>query len=210
MGRIGLFGGTFNPIHNGHLFIAECARVYLDLEKVIFIPAYIPPHKNIEDNSIHRANMVALATYNNNFEASSVEMFRKGPSYTIDTLRHFSKKLPDCEILFIMGEDSFGELHTWKDYENVLKYKLVVVSRYTDGFYRWDLASGRNVCRIYPPNIENKDKCLEAEIIAMCSPLIKISSTQIRLFIKNNLSVRYLLPGAVIDYINQHNLYKER
>jgi len=213
--RIGLFGGTFNPIHYGHLFIVNCTKECLGLDKIIFIPSNIPPHKNIKENSIHhRANMVDIAIKDDSkFSMSKIEMFRDGKSYTIDTLEYFSNKFSDCEIFFIMGSDVFNELIMWKRYKDILQnYKLIVVSRGISEYFGWNTSQDKSVVCIYPPNLKeiNRDKCFNAYIIAICLPtMINISSTMIRKFIKENISVRYLLPDSVIDYINQHNLYRK-
>lgn len=210
--RIGLFGGTFNPIHNGHLFIAECAKTYLNLDQLMFIPTKIPPHKRLEDNSVHRANMVDIAILNTSFSMSTVELLRDGPSYTIDTLEHFSRELSDTDLFFIMGKDSFDSLLLWKHYSKIFNYKLVVVSRWDKGVHTFNTSGNRSVCEIDFQRVNNKeyiDKCCESNIITIDPPLMNISSTKIRQLIKIGLSVRYLLPDNVINYINNHNLYRE-
>ena len=118
--KIGIMGGTFDPIHNGHLFIAEQVRIKYNLDKVLFIPSGRPPHKdglNVSE-AIHRYNMVNLAIASNDYFFSSlIEIDRKGNTYTIDTLKQLKTVYLDSEIYFIVGYDTIETIHTWKDYE---------------------------------------------------------------------------------------------
>lgn len=121
--RIGIIGGTFNPIHLGHLMIAEVACESFNLEKVIFVPAKVPPHKQHDViDSRHRYAMTAAAVSDNpNFEISDVEMRREGPSYTVDTIQHFKVLYgPNIEFYFIAGTDTIRALPTWKFIEELL------------------------------------------------------------------------------------------
>lgn len=200
--RIGIIGGTFDPIHYGHLIAANWAKESLTLEKVIFMPAGTPPHKlqnNVLD-PIHRYKMVHIATKDNpSFEVSSLEINRRGPSFTIDTAKELTEKYQDedVQILFIVGADSIIELHTWKDYEELLdKYYFIAVSR--EGYEKQQfLQRIEEIHSIYGKRIYN------VEI-----PSIGISSTQLRKRVKSNKSIRYLIPAPVEQYIKENNLYK--
>jgi len=131
--RVGLFGGTFSPIHFGHLRSAEEVREAFSLDRVYFMPAARPPHKGGGDvaPAAHRLKMVELAVADNPFfSASAVEFERGGPSYSIDTIRHFLTTLQPAALSFIVGLDAFHELHTWKDYAAIPELcDLIVTSR---------------------------------------------------------------------------------
>ena len=132
--RLGVFGGTFDPIHNGHLMVAEQCRDRLSMERVLFVPARLPPHKRERPLTAphHRMAMVRLAIASNpGFEASSIELGRPGPSYSVDTLRQLRQNQPeDTEMFFIMGADSLNDLASWHNPAGLLaNCKLIVVSR---------------------------------------------------------------------------------
>lgn len=188
--KVGVFGGTFDPIHNGHLITAQAIREIRNLDKIIFIPSYIAPHKlNVNSTSAeHRLNMLKLAIEDNKyFTCSDFELVKEGVSYTIDTLKYLKKEYQDIEL--IIGYDNLLEYSSWKNPDEILELaKLVVLKR-----------SWRDK--------EEKDKYFYlAEIIN--TPLIEISATDIRERIKNNLPVNYLVPDKVIEYICRLNLYK--
>jgi len=131
--RIGIFGGTFNPIHCGHLRSAEYVREAFSLDRVYFVPAARPPHKSREEivSAEHRLRMVELAVADNPcFAASSIELERAGPSYSIDTIRYFLSTLRPAALAFIVGIDAFRELSSWKEYETIPALcDIVVTSR---------------------------------------------------------------------------------
>ncbi len=191
MKRIGFFGGTFNPIHMGHLAIAQMAQERFKLDKVIFIPSHQPPHKNIAPlaSAKDRYKMVRLATAGNEyFEVSDVETKRIGKSYTVDTLRHFREIYPaKVKFFFIIGGDSLGTLAQWKNIDEILKLAtFIVVNRpgYSD-----------------IKNIKH---------LTVTKPGIDISSSYLRERINSGTSVRYLVPEAIYHYIIKHGLYKTK
>ncbi len=198
--KYGIMGGTFDPIHVGHLVIAEEIRCKFKLDKVIFIPAGNPPHK---DNSKitsgdHRYQMTLLATISNPyFDVSSIELDRKGITYTIDTIKELKKCCKDsAEFYFITGADSLLELSTWKEVDQLLNMcKFVAATR--PGFQM--------------SKIETKVKELESKyskaIYTVSVPALQISSTDIRNRIKEGTTVKYLLPESVESYIIKHKLY---
>jgi len=193
--RIGIMGGTFDPIHFGHLAAAEAAREKYGLSVVLFIPSGIPPHK--EANSLtdgkHRYNMVRLAIRGNpHFAASRMEIDRDGVSYTIDTLREIRSFMSEKgRLYFIIGADTAALLPSWKEFEVIPELTdFLVLPR-----HGYDTGSGLPETPL-PKN---------AEILDM--PLLEISATDIRERIKNHKSVNYLLPAAVVKYIHTFGLY---
>ena len=185
--KVGIFGGSFDPIHIGHLIIAEFAREYMGLDKVIFIPVGNPSHR--EDNlvsAIDRYNMVKIAIENNsNFEVSDIEIADGKMNYTYDTLLEIKNRYENCEIFEIIGEDSADYLHKWKNYDDLLEMcKFLVFKR--EGFN-------------YNSNHRN--------IIVMDSPKVSISATFIRDRIKENKSIKYMVEEKVEKYIVEKRLY---
>jgi nicotinate-nucleotide adenylyltransferase len=187
--RIGILGGTFNPIHAGHLVLAEQTRQRLRLEKVIFVPTYFPPHKEL--NALapaqERYHMVAKALKTNPFfEVSSLELARGGVSYTIETVKKFRSIYPRASLYFIIGSDSLEELSTWKNIEKLNKIcKFVVVRR-----------PGYAPRRLFP-NMQVMDIKVK-----------NISSTDIRRRIRTGKSIRNLVPEEVRKYILKKKLYR--
>jgi len=192
--KIGLLGGTFDPIHTGHLIVAELIRDRLALKKVFFIPAKRHPFKN---NSFiagegHRLKMIHLAIDDNDqLGVSDIELKADQISYTVDTILKFKieHQVDDWDIHFLMGMDNLNQLHKWKDPEKLVKMsKIVVFSR--PGFEP-DQQAGK-----FLPYIQ---------IIPV--PLLEISSTQIRDRVKKGYTIRYLVPPKVESYIIDHKLY---
>lgn len=188
---IGLFGGTFNPPHTGHLFLADESRHELGLEKILFIPSGQPPHKSLEILAPDiRYRMMILATIANPcFEVSDWETKKETPSYTIETLRHF-RKICGNEILFLMGLDSVRDMKSWKNYDEIL--------------------SDFKVCVWKRPGVKTEEIDFEIleRVFIMSTPEIPISSSGIRRKIRENKPFRYLLPEKVYAYINAIGLYK--
>lgn len=200
--RIGLLGGTFNPIHMGHLIMAEKVCKHHHLSRVIFIPAYIPPHKYVNElaDAIHRYQMVKVAVNENNrFEVSDIEIRREGKSYTIDTvqeiLRHYGE---DCDVFLIMGADSLNELELWKDIKKLSQLcHFVVVNRpgfTTDATPRLAELIG---C----------DNILDIEKLRVKIEPVGISSTEIRKRLKDRIEINGLVPECVEAYIKEYGLY---
>ncbi|NLI65962.1 MAG: nicotinate-nucleotide adenylyltransferase [Tissierellia bacterium] len=198
--KIGIMGGTFNPIHHGHLILSEYIRIGADLDKIIFIPTGIPPHKDnqaVLDSQI-RLEMVALAIRENPyFICSDMEVVRKKLSYTIDTVNELKEIYRDDDLYMIIGTDTLLSLHTWKDYERILSMINIIVAD------RLGLDRKR-----VDKRIEELTRRYGASIISMDSPVIDISSTLIRERLKKGLSIKYLVPEVVEDYILKNNLYR--
>ena len=192
--KTGIFGGTFNPVHLGHLLNIEFVREQLNLDRVLFIPAKDPVHKKIyvKVAPLERMEMLELAVKNNSyFEVSSLEIERESASYTFYTLNELRNKYKDDEFYLIIGSDSFNELDTWKSFPEIIKtVNIAVIRRPGDPELRKDILV--NALNIIPIN----------------NPEINISSTLIRERVKLNKSIRYMVPDEVIDYINLKGLYK--
>jgi nicotinate-nucleotide adenylyltransferase len=196
--RLGILGGTFDPIHHAHLFAAQEAAWARHLDCVLVIPARQPPHKQGEPvtAAYHRLAMTRAATTQNSlFEVSTIEMDREGPSYTVDTLRRLSE--PGTELSFIVGMDSLLEISTWHDPPGIFAVAEIV-------------AVGR------PGSVNVDLRELGAEIPAskgrvhlVGMPGLDISSTDIRRRVANGQPIRYLVPDAVAEYIQEHRLYRE-
>ncbi|AFM42918.1 nicotinate/nicotinamide nucleotide adenylyltransferase [Desulfosporosinus acidiphilus SJ4] len=198
--RLGVMGGTFDPIHYGHLVAAEMARSEFKLSKVLFIPTGIPPHKDRLDISAgeFRLEMVERAIEDNPvFACSAMEIERQGPSYTVETLRLLSKIWPEHELYFITGTDALREIFSWREAEEILTM-IQFIGAARPGF---DAKDFLQYVRQEHPEIVDKIHYLEV-------PALAISSTDIRRRVKNKQPIRYLLPEAVRLYIEQKNLYR--
>ncbi len=189
--RLGVLGGTFDPIHCGHVLLAQGVREQLDLDRVLFIPAADPPHKNSEDLTAarHRWTMVEIALNGlDGLQPSPLEIDRGGTSYTVDTLRHLVQDHPGADLHLIIGADNVCDLSTWHDPDGIL-----AIARVVAGARRQAGAS-------------NDDRYSD-RIIHLDTPLFEVSSTTIRQRLRDGRPIRYLVPPAVEDYIRQHHLY---
>lgn len=186
--KVGVFGGTFDPIHLGHLRAAENAREALGLDQVWFVPAGTPPHRpQAATPGRDRFAMVALATAGHpHFVASDIELERQGPSYTVDTLREIRKRLPDAQLVLIVGSDTFAEMDTWREHEAVRALATVAVAT------RPGAAATTGVARAVP--VEGVG--------------LPIAATDVRRRAKEGRSVRYLVTDAVADFIVKRSLYR--
>lgn len=201
--RVGLYGGTFDPIHVGHLIVARAVRERLELERVILIPSARPPHKPAVTlaDAPHRLAMARLAVaHEPGLAVSDCELRRSGPSYTIDTVAEFRQSLgPDAEIVWIIGADTLGELASWHRVgELVDACRFVIAVR--PGWETRDTSSLRG-----PLSDEQIDR-LEASVIE--TPRIDVSATDVRQRIARGRSIRWLVPDSVRAYIAQHILYQ--
>lgn len=199
--KIGVLGGTFDPVHIGHVRLAEVVMARLDLSYVLFVPAG-DPYMKIDQYitpAEHRLAMVRLATSGHpNLKVSTTEIERQGPSYTVDTIAELKKNLKDeDELFFILGWDNLAELPRWREPRRLIQMcQLVAVPRVG-----------------YPiPNPKSMDEAipgLSQRVIVLGRPIINISATVIRERVAKGLSIRHLVPEAVTQYIKEHGLYKE-
>ena len=196
MVRVGIIGGTFDPIHVGHLLVAENARVSMEMEEVVFIPTGQPWMKSGRalTPAHHRMNMVRMAIASNSFfRASSMEIDRPGPTYTVDTLREMRQELDgEDDLYFILGSDSSEKFHQWKEPEEVLRLCTIVTMPRTGSQNH---------------HLSGIDQSGFGKVVFLKGPMVDISGTEIRRRVSLGLSVRYLVPDEVEHYIRRYGLY---
>ncbi len=184
--RIGIFGGSFDPIHHGHLILARAAREELGLDRVIFIPANMSPHKT-ETKPSTAQDRLAMAQRaiadEDGFAASDIELHRPPPSYTVETLRELKARHPGDDLVLLIGADNVAKFETWREPDKIREHaQIAVLDRANHEIPRGWTAVRR---------------------------LVDISSTDIRTRIQAGKSIRYLTPGSVCDYITDHGLYRQ-
>ena len=199
--KIGIMGGTFNPIHNGHLVLGQTAYEQFKLDQILFMPTKNPYYKKLNHTATleDRVNMVKLAIEANDaFAFSDLELLREGNTYTVETLKILTRENPDTEYYFIMGADSLYHFETWKDAASILKMAILLVAA------RDDVSSHAIEGQI--EYLENKYE--EGNIQCLMTPNLEISSNNIRKRCREGKSIRYLVPDQVIKYIKDHGLYE--
>ncbi len=189
--RLGVMGGTFDPIHHGHLVAASEVAQSFALDEVIFVPTGQPWQKSGVSPSEHRYLMTVIATASNpRFTVSRVDIDREGPTYTVDTLRDLREQLPDAELFFISGADAVEQIVSWKDVDQL-----------------WSLAHFIAVTR---PGHELSLSGLSGEHVSLLEvPALAISSTDCRSRVARGYPVWYLVPDGVVQYIAKHDLYTD-
>jgi nicotinate-nucleotide adenylyltransferase len=210
---MGLFGGTFNPIHMGHLRGAEEIRESFGLTEVVFIPAAIPPHKKMKGmiDASHRLEMAQLATSTNPyFSISDIELKRSGKSYSIDTIRYF-RRIHQGSLFFILGEDAFFEIETWKEFRTLFSLCHFIVMARPE-------SKAKGCFPELPEGLApffKEDRSGKAWTHASGNYLylkeitfFDISSTKVRELIDREASIRYLIPTEVEAYIQEKGLYR--
>ncbi|HEY3875601.1 MAG TPA: nicotinate-nucleotide adenylyltransferase [Candidatus Kapabacteria bacterium] len=193
MNRIGMFGGTFDPPHLAHLIAGERAAEAYELDKLLFVPANVPPHKASLPitPAEHRLAMLRLAIEGNaKFEVSDLEMKRPSPSFTIDSLDEIKSRYGVSSIFLFIGFDQLAMFHSWKDYERILSENTVVAMN-RPSF-----------------DIIKSDPLLRERVRFLAIPQLEISSTDIRSRVREGKSVRYFVPKNVSDYMEKHRLYQ--
>ena len=200
--KIGIFGGTFNPIHSGHLIIAQEIFNRKNLDKIIFVPNAMPPHKNSSElaNASLRFKMLNLAIKNNDFfESDDFEIKHNGYSYTINTLGYLQTKYPADTLFFIIGADSLFEIHLWKNCKTLVKkFNWIIAKRAGKEI------SDKSLRAIALP--EELIQKLKNSVIE--TPIIDISSSKLRAIIKNGGQIKYFVPEQVEKFIKEKSLYK--
>ena len=190
MSKVGIFGGTFDPIHLGHLITAQSVKEIRDLDKIIFIPAFISPHKTDAKASSpeDRLNMIKLAVEGIPFfDFSDIEIKKGGISYSVDTLQELKKHYTELE--FIIGYDNIFTFHTWKEPDEIFKLAKVIVLKRKSS---------------HPPQFE--DKYYHQSVFVQTRG-IEISATDIRERVKHGMPINFLVPSEVMKYIYKHKLY---
>lgn len=193
---IGIMGGTFDPVHYGHLVIAEESRIKFGLDEVVFVTAGLPAHKPGYDtpDKEHRYAMTVIATASNmHFICSRIEMDRPGPSYAYDTVREFMEEYPGADLYFITGVDAILDILTWYEHSK-LKDLCRFIAATRPSYHEQDIAQK------LPPEYVERIDILEV-------PGVDISGTEIRRRVANGESIKYLVPSGVEAYIRKHNLY---
>ena len=190
--RIGVMGGTFDPIHHGHLVAASEVAHSFDLDEVVFVPTGRPWQKPEVTSSEHRYLMTVIATASNpQFTVSRVDVDREGPTYTIDTLRDLKKARPDAELFFITGADAVAQILSWRDHDEL-----------------WELAHFVAVSR--PGHVLSTDGLPSDNVSQLEVPALSISSTACRARVREDEPVWYLVPDGVVQYIAKHHLYRSK
>ena len=190
--RIGVMGGTFDPIHHGHLVAASEVAQSFDLDEVIFVPTGQPWQKQAVSSSEHRYLMTVIATASNpRFTVSRVDIDRAGPTYTIDTLRELKSQRPDAELFFITGADALAQILSWRDHDEL-----------------WDLAHFVAVSR--PGHVLSTAGLPTDDVSQLEIPALAISSTDCRDRVQHGNPVWYLVPDGVVQYIAKHHLYRSK
>ncbi len=197
--RLGILGGTFDPVHFGHLLLAEQAREALELTQVLFVPAGVPPHKLDEPHTPteHRLRMLELATADQPaFAISRVDVDRPGPHYSVDMVRLIQKSQPaGTELIFLMGMDSLANILTWHRPDLLIQLCILAVAR------RPGFSCDLDALEAHLPGIRQRIRFFEM-------PLIEISGEDIRRRIRQGRSIRYMVPEAVRQYIDAYGLYR--
>ena len=199
--RLGIFGGTFDPVHFAHLLLAECCREQCRLDRVWFMPTAVPPHKQSDEISAaqHRGEMLALAIAGNAaFEVCRYEIERGGLNYTVETLAHFRQEDPSRELYFLMGGDSLSDLPTWREPARICELATVVVVR-RPGMAELNFDALSSV--LTPRQIDT----IRGHVVEM--PRVDLSASEMRSRVAAGKSIRYRAPRAVEKYIETHGLY---
>lgn len=204
--RIGIFGGSFNPVHLGHLIAAECCREQARLDRVVFVPAAIPPHKQAHHlaDAADRVAMLQLAIGGHRaFSLSTIELDRGGVSYTVDTLAELAKRHPDDTLVLLLGPDSLAQLPTWREPGAILDgWEVVAVER--EGLD--DVAA---VVRSEPlAGLLGTEHAARIAASRIRMPAIGIRASHLRAAVAAGTSIRYRTPRAVEAYIANHGLYR--
>lgn len=205
MRRIGLFGGTFDPPHFGHLVLAEWARVRLRLDRVVFVPAGTPPHKRgrrLTDAALRLALTRLSVRGNPAFTVSGFEARRAGPSFTVDTLRHFHARQPDARFYLLMGADSLADFPDWHEPGEIARLATLVVAARPGPAGAMPRAPASSGARAFPP------AGTRGRVVMLDNPVVAISSSALRARARAGRSLRYLVPDAVAAYAARHGLYR--
>jgi len=200
--RLGVFGGSFDPVHYGHLLLAECCREQCRLERVWFVPAGVPPHKQgraIAPAQSRLAMLELAIAGHEQFAASDIEIEREGVDYSVDTLRHFHDRWPEAELFLLVGADMLADLPNWREAAEVCRLALPVgVARPGAAAPLPDALAG----------LGPSERVEEIRRHQVAMPLVGFSSTEIRRRVAAGQSIRYQTPRAVEEYIKTHGLYR--
>jgi nicotinate-nucleotide adenylyltransferase len=203
--RIAILGGTFDPIHNGHLAAAQSVAATFQTDEVHFVPAYRAPHKQPQGvtSAFHRFAMVALATFPfAQFRTSAIEVDSLEKRYTVETLQRMKELYPGASLIFVLGTDMFQEIETWKDYRQLFELAHFAVVHRPGFAFREDVVPFRVLNENDRPAMPDKPEAFYLPFVQQ-----PVSSTGIRNDCRSGAEVRHLLPSPVWSYIERHKLY---
>ncbi|MFN7928170.1 MAG: nicotinate-nucleotide adenylyltransferase [Blastocatellia bacterium] len=218
--RIGIYGGTFDPLHYGHLRVAAAICEAFDLDRFFFVPAFVPPHKREADisASYHRYAMVVLATLHHSqlaktrFAASTIELEAPARPYTIETLQHLQAQHPSASLFFVMGADSFAEVHLWREYERLLtEYNIIVAARPPA-----DTISAAHLSAKCQQHVLDLRGSKRPSLAAVTEPkvyltdyvAVDIAATEVRAAVRSGHAIEAMVPPDVARYIATYDLYR--
>lgn len=198
--KVGLFGGSFNPVHKGHIRFAEACIAHIGLDRLLLIPAAVPPHKEQNDapSPDHRKAMCELAAaHHERIQVSDIEIRRGGKSYTVDTLEALKKEYPKADFFLLVGSDMFFTMHTWKSFRRILTLCELCTAERENGIIE---------------KLEAYAKWIETKYRAKCHvyrfPVLELSSTEIRAVLRKSGDVSEFLDPKVYAYIRKNRLYQ--
>lgn len=197
--NIGIFGGAFNPVHNGHIHLADNYFSALHLDKIIFIPTSVPPHKTARNlaSAQDRIHMLELALSDReNYEVSTIEFERAGKSYTYDTLQALKRIYPDSKFFLIIGADQFMTFHHWYRFKEILEMVTICTSAREDEAEKGKMLD-------YAKTLDE----LDGKYYISDQPVLKLSSSDVRQKVKDGQDISFLVPAKVCDYISEKRLY---
>lgn len=206
MKLIGINGGTFDPIHYGHLRPALEVQQQLELDQVLFVPCYQPVHRALPQGSAEqRSTMIELAIENQpSFKLEKIEIERGGPSYMVDTLASLKQRKPDVSLVLMMGTDAFAQFHRWQNWQGILQLANLAIMHRPGEL----LPSEGEVGKIYKSHQATRLTEMSGQIVDIAVTQLEISSTMVRQQIKDGKSADYLLPPNVLAFIQKQGLYQ--
>jgi nicotinate-nucleotide adenylyltransferase len=215
--RVGIFGGTFDPLHLGHFRAAESVREAMALDRVVFVPSAVPPHKAGPDitPAEDRYRMVLEAVEKEpSFEVSRIELDRDGPSFTIDTLARLENEMMGIKAFFITGVDSFRDIRTWHRWEELLEsYSLVVHTRpgsvLTSAYDALPQKWHASFVEVPEGGWGGERRTVAGNVFLLHVVALNISSTEVRAMVRAGRSIRYLVPTEVEEFIDERRLYRK-
>jgi len=209
MKPVAILGGTFNPIHHGHLRAAIEIKEALDLSAVHMIPLFAPPHRDppVVSADLRLAMLEAATQDEDGLIADDREIRRGGISYTVETLRELSDELGSTPLCMIVGTDAFEHLHTWRDWEELIELAHIIVVHRPGSDLPKDVPASELLQKVETDNIKDLHNSPAGCFMSISIPMLEISSTQIRSILHNGQNPKYLLPEPVLQIITEQNLY---
>jgi nicotinate-nucleotide adenylyltransferase len=221
--RIGVYGGTFDPVHRGHLSVARAVRENFNLDELLFVPAFVPPHKRGREISLpqHRYAMLALATrHEPQMRISTIELDAPARPYTVETMASLQTQYADADLFFVMGMDSFREVTLWRDYETLLTtYGIIVAARPSQDnrYENDDEAVGKHLAPALQSRVVDlrggqrptNEQLATPQIFVTDYVAVDVSATAIRAAVEEGQGIEALVPSAVAAYVQKYSLYRD-